>query len=199
MSDTGCYLARYNEKELIRSMQLGDQKAFAAVINRHQRAVRLFATLYGPSRIEAEDIAQEVFLIALQNIIQYNESQGDFRSWLIGIARNLVRQSWKRLHRHSREITVEIALSQLEQCATKVYTDNLENLEDRIAALELCIRELPERSKALFTAYVVDEYSSVELAAALGTSDGTVRTWISRLRRTLRECVDRRTRRGAHG
>src|SRR5690348_17573599 len=59
----------------------GDERAFAALIARYQPAIRGFAAIWAPSRDEADDIAQEVFIQALQGYKNFDANR-DLKTWL---------------------------------------------------------------------------------------------------------------------
>jgi len=77
--EAGCELA------LVRRAQTGDEEAFAALVNRHRRAV--YRAVYAAlgSADEADDVAQEAFVAAFQSLGGF---RGDaaFRTWLVAIA-----------------------------------------------------------------------------------------------------------------
>ena len=75
------------ESELIkRVLHSKDQFAFATLVKRHQSAVRGFLRrLTGGDVALAEDLAQETFIKAYQNISSYKQ-RGKFISWLLTIA-----------------------------------------------------------------------------------------------------------------
>jgi RNA polymerase sigma-70 factor (ECF subfamily) len=162
-----------------------DETAFAELVARYQGVVRGFTALWAPSRDEADDLAQEVFLAALHSASSFDPSR-DLKTWLLGIARNLTRQAWKRVARAG-------ALGEaLEREALLAASAREEQRDRRRAALDRCVEGLHERDRAVFREYVVEDLSSAELAARLATTEGTVRATISRIRRRLRACIERR-------
>jgi RNA polymerase sigma-70 factor (ECF subfamily) len=160
-----------------------DEAAFAELVATYQSAIRGFTALWAPSRDEADDLAQEVFLAALHSAASFDPSR-DLKTWLLGIARNLTRQAWKRVGRAG-------ALGEaLEREALAAFERRQD--DRRRGALEKCVEGLHERDRAVFREYVVEELSSAELAERLSTTEGTVRATISRIRRRLRACIERR-------
>jgi len=176
--------------ELVERIRAGDETAFAALVVRYQAPVRGLTALWAPSADEAEDLAQEVFLAALRSINTFDESR-DLKTWLLGIARNLTRQAWSRVNR-TRNAGSETLDAMLEKQAMLVYSSREANSDHRRDALERCIGSLPENSRDIFSRYVVDELSSRELAELLATTESNIRATISRIRRGLRICIERR-------
>ncbi len=185
---------RVTEKNrLVTRILANEQGAFEEFIEAYQGTVRGFTTLWAPSRDEADDIAQEVFLSALRNLKTF-DTQRDLNSWLIGIARNLTRQSWHRFSARAKHEDREAFDSALEQHALQTFQAREGQGEKRKRALRKCIEILPLELKETFSEYVLGDMSSEQLADKQETSPGTVRANISRIRRRLRYCIERRLR-----
>lgn len=167
-----------------------DEAAFPELVSRYQATVRGFTALWAPSRDEADDIAQEVFLGALHSAHTFDPSR-DLKTWLLGIARNLTRQAWRRVLRLPQGSPQDLD-SILEQHAVAAYQARAQKADQRNAALEQCIETLPEKERSAFNSYVVDELSSGEMASRMNTTEGTVRALVSRIRRRLKLCIERR-------
>ncbi|HEV7221151.1 MAG TPA: sigma-70 family RNA polymerase sigma factor, partial [Pirellulales bacterium] len=91
-----------DETALIEAAKQGDREAFAAIVERHQGAVfgYLRARLLQPS--DAEDLTQEVFLRCYSARARF-DSANLIGPWLIGIARNLLRE-YARKRKRRREV-----------------------------------------------------------------------------------------------
>ncbi|HYG73954.1 MAG TPA: sigma-70 family RNA polymerase sigma factor [Planctomycetota bacterium] len=183
-------LRSVSDLELVKRIQQGDEAAFTECVRRHQDSVRGFTALWAPSADEADDLAQEVFLAALCSINTFDTSR-DFKAWLLGIARNQTRQAWRRVNRN-RSSGSEPLEAILERHAVAVHTERENSADRRTEALQRCIGGLPERSRNLFSGYVVDELSSRELAESFQSTESAIRRHISRIRLALRDCVERR-------
>ena len=86
---------------LMLRVRAGDQAAFAELVERYQhRLVGVMHHLVGHAD-EAEDLAQEVFVILAREIPRFERRrEGSFRAWLRQIAVNRVR-THQRLRRRS--------------------------------------------------------------------------------------------------
>jgi RNA polymerase sigma-70 factor (ECF subfamily) len=86
-----------DEKSLAELARQGDAAAFGEIYDRHVSLVYRYAyTLLG-NRIEAEDLAAETFVRALEAIKRYRWTGRPLASWLLTIARNLgMNQLWRR-------------------------------------------------------------------------------------------------------
>ena len=63
---------------------------------------------------------------------------------------------------------------------------------DRREALEACLDELPTRSRRLLDLRYVEEQSVADMAREIGSTLGSVRVLLSRVRTVLASCIERR-------
>jgi RNA polymerase sigma-70 factor, ECF subfamily len=178
------------ELELVQRIQQGDENAFTEFVRLYQDSVRGFTALWAPSADEADDLAQEVFIGALNSIHTFDQTR-DLKAWVLGIARNQTRQAWRRVNR-ARNSNLEPLEAILERHAIAAHAERENTSDQRSEALQRCISALPERSRTVFSRYVVDELSSKELATSLESTESAIRRLISRIRLSLRDCVQRR-------
>ncbi|RYD29856.1 MAG: hypothetical protein EOP87_17615, partial [Verrucomicrobiaceae bacterium] len=79
-----------DEPDLIRRAQRGELAAFGTLVGRYQGSVRAFAALRMSVRCEAEDLAQETFVIAWRKLADF-DPETSLGAWLRRIAHHLVR------------------------------------------------------------------------------------------------------------
>jgi RNA polymerase sigma factor (sigma-70 family) len=133
----------------------------------------------------AEDLAAETFATAYRRRRSFDPGQGSLRSWLYGIATNLMRSHW-RAEQHllalDARLKPEADVSDVADAVDHRVTAAL--LAPRLAAaLGLLTRD--QREVLLLHAWA--ELSHEEIAAALQVAPGTVRSRLSRARALLRE------------
>ena len=80
-----------NEVVLLHQAVSGSREAFGQLVRMHQAAVRWFLVREDRDPAAADDLAQEVFLAAYQNLAACRGKAG-LRGWLLGIARNMAVQ-----------------------------------------------------------------------------------------------------------
>src|ERR1700730_18117397 len=81
-----------DDGELLRSMLAGDEDALATLYQRRQGSVYRFALQMSGSSALAEDVTQEVFMALMRDGTSYDSARGPLNWFLLGMARNLVRQ-----------------------------------------------------------------------------------------------------------
>jgi len=87
-----------SDEQLVRQALCGDIRAYNALVKRFRRAVILVAEQTLHSREVAEDVAQEVFLMAFQSLTQLRSPER-FASWLYAITRYRARKANKQAQR----------------------------------------------------------------------------------------------------
>jgi RNA polymerase sigma factor (sigma-70 family) len=160
---------------------------FDAVFREHFAAVYRFLARRVGSAL-AEDLAAEVFATAYRRRGAYRPELGSLRSWLYGIATNVLRKHW-RDEQQLLELDARLAHGSLGQLPAAQFADAADErliaqaLAPRIAgALAALNRE--QRDVLLLHAWA--GLSHEEIAAALGIAQGTARSRLSRARTALR-------------
>lgn len=157
---------------------------FEAAFTEHFPPVyRFIARRVGPAL--AEDLAAETFATAYRRRAAFDPQQGSLRSWLYGIASNLVRNHW-RAEQHllalDARLVPEVDLS-----------GSAEAVDQRVTAAMLApklatgLAQLTGDQREVLLLHAWAELSHEEIAAALDIAPGTVRSRLSRARAALRE------------
>jgi RNA polymerase sigma factor (sigma-70 family) len=133
----------------------------------------------------AEDLTAETFATAYRRRASFEPRRGSLRSWLYGIAINLVRNHW-RAEQHLLALDARLV-------PETDLPDSTEAIDQRViatllaprlaAALGLLTRD--QRDVLLLHAWA--ELSHEEIAAVLEIPPGTARSRLSRARASLRE------------
>jgi RNA polymerase sigma-70 factor, ECF subfamily len=146
---------------------------FAASVGPHYPDLVRRLVLVLHDRDDAEDVAQEAYLRAFRSWDRFDGR--DVRAWLYTIG---LRLAFNQLRRQRRRLA---AIGRLERTPWADATD-----PDLWAALD----RLDLRTRAALLLTAVDGYTQREVAAILGTHEGTVASWLSRGRAILRAELD---------
>lgn len=125
------------DAELADRARRGDRDAFAELVRIHQPALSRFAARSVAGREEADEIVQESFLRAWQQMARFRPGT-NFRAWVFTIARFLAMARRKDQQRHPPPATLE---PRLEPEAPPL-PENLERLKREVEALPLHQREV---------------------------------------------------------
>src|SRR5687768_18183034 len=104
------------EQALIEQAQRGDRAAFEQIVRQNQGMVYgyLRARLLQP--VDADDLTQEVFLRCYLARARFDNSN-QMRPWLLGIARNILREHIRKQKRRKEVAWTELCL-ELEEVAS---------------------------------------------------------------------------------
>ncbi|NDK39995.1 sigma-70 family RNA polymerase sigma factor [Pseudoxanthomonas gei] len=168
----------------------GDSHAYGRIVVACQNTVTSIALAITRDVPASEDIAQEAFLKAWQQLDRLKNA-ASFLPWLRQITRNLARDHL-RAHRN-RPLSGESAELAIGMAADPSPTPSeqlLQTEEERVAAD--IISALPEESRETLLLYYREGQSSQQVASLLGLSDAAVRKRLSRARGSVREEMLRR-------
>ena len=147
-------------------------------------ADRVFAYLcaqLGPQ--DAEELTAQVFLEAWRQRGTVRVEHG-WMPWLIGVARNLARQSARQHARRSRVEVDDEAVWGVVPDPAGVIADADEQRRHLVAALS-ALRGLPDADQEVVQMCLIAGLSPAQAATALGAPASTVRSRLSRARRRL--------------
>jgi RNA polymerase sigma-70 factor (ECF subfamily) len=171
--------------ELLRSMQAGNEQAFALLYHRRQAGIYRFALQMCGSKALAEDVTQEVFLVLIRGTQSFDELRGSLSAFLYGIARN---QLLRRLQRERFYTALEPDGSEAETLRDAAIGP-LEDIarSETVELVRKAILSLPERYREVVVLCDMEEMSYVEAAEIMGCAIGTVRSRLHRARAMLIE------------
>jgi RNA polymerase sigma-70 factor (ECF subfamily) len=170
----------------------GDRAAFAELVEKYKQPVMNFVFRPLRDEIEAEDLAQNVFLQAWKSRSRYRQT-AKFSTWLFTIARNLCLNEIRRRSRHPAE-SIEEAHAEHEDLPRQQYEDKSQIappdklLHGELAQkIEEALAELPEAQRTAILLCRQDELSYEEIAEVLDCSLSATKSLIHRGRETLKE------------
>ncbi|MDP2959463.1 MAG: sigma-70 family RNA polymerase sigma factor [Longimicrobiales bacterium] len=174
-----------DDGELVESARRGDERAFGLLVQKYGRAAYAVAYSVTGRHEEAEDAAQESFLVALQRLEECRSPER-FAGWLMTIVRN---RSRNLVRRESLRETDPVPLS----ASTRLPTPDrdTERLELQ-AVLRSALDKLPEVQREIVLLHDLEGWKHREIADRLGIPSGTVRSHLHFARRALRDTL------GAH-
>ncbi|QFU90136.1 RNA polymerase sigma factor [Amycolatopsis sp. YIM 10] len=171
------------DTELWRCAALGDQDAFAALFERHVRAVWNHAYRLTGSWSVAEDLASATFLTAWRKrgeVALVNESA---LPWLYKVAGNLARTEHRGSARRLRLVR-RVGQEQVADHAEAVV-DRL-SAGERVRALAAAVAALPKAQRRVVELCLLGELPVPDAAQLLGLAESSVRAHLSRARARLR-------------
>ncbi len=171
------------DRILVDAARAGSHIAFETLVDRYRAPVVRLAYRLTHDADEAKDIAQDSFLRAYRRLGDFHPDR-PFARWLFVIARNASLDAIRRRRRAATLVTNEGNVV-LEPGPEEIALRNDEALRVH-AALEA----LPPNYRDVLELYYLTGLRYREIAVELEIPIGTVKTYISRAKRRLREELD---------
>jgi len=160
-------LAALGDDLLVARATRGDREALVALYRRY--ADEVYGYLYNQlgSADDAEDVTSETFLRLVRAIDTFRGGSS-FRTWLYAIARNQLRDHWRRNGRHA-EVALDLARAAADEA--EVAPAN-----PRASALGRAVLEaLPENYRRVLELRIMQGRSVRDTAEALDLTPGNVK------------------------
>jgi len=180
-----------DESVLVNAARKGDVSAYEELVRRYDRNVFRIAQHITQNREDAEDVVQDAFLKAYQNLGQF-QGQSKFYTWLVRIAVNEALMRLRR-RRPERMVSLDEDVKTEEDSMPREIADWTPNPEQQYNQAELkdilsrTIQGLPTSFRTVFVLRDVEGLSTEETAEALGLSIPAVKSRLLRARLQLRE------------
>ena len=192
-----------DELALVRAAKAGDISAFEQLVHRYDRNVFRIAQHITQNREDAEDVVQDAFLKAYENLKNFQE-QSKFYTWLVRIAVNEALMRLRR-RRPERMVSLDEDVKTEEDSMPREVADWSPNPEQQYSQEELrdiltrTIQGLPSSFRTVFVLRDVEGLSTEETAEALGLSIPAVKSRLLRARLQLRERLNKYFKRRKDG
>jgi RNA polymerase sigma-70 factor, ECF subfamily len=192
-----------DESVLVDAARKGDIGAFESLVKRYDRNVFRIAQHITQNREDAEDVVQDAFLKAYQNLGQF-QGQSKFYTWLVRIA---VNEALMRLRKRKTDKTVSMddEVETEEGSMPREFADWSPDPEQQFRQSELndilarSIQGLPSSFRTVFALRDVEGLSTEETAEMLGLSVPAVKSRLLRARLQLRERLSKHFKKRKRG
>jgi len=191
--------AEISDSELVARAKAGELAAFEALTNRYEQRVYSLALRMLRHEQDAEDVTQQTFLSALENLSGFR-GEASFATWLLRIATHAalkVIRKQKGLDTVSLEEMTEPAdgydaIPHPEYIADwRQSPEQLVHQNETRRLLDDALASLDEKHRLVFLLRDVEGLSVKETAAALGLSEANTKVRLLRARLQLREQLTR--------
>lgn len=194
-ADPQARLSREEDHQLLRLAQTGDERAFEALVRKHQsRAWRVARNLVGNDE-DAQDLAQEAFVRVFRNLAAFDFEHG-FTTWLYRIVTNLAIDHLRRRRPvWSTTSSSDEDGGEIELPDARVASPS-EGLErDELAQeVKACMEALAPHFQSVLVLREIEGLPCNEIAEIVGATHVTVRWRLHRGRKLFQEEWERRAR-----
>ena len=176
----------FDPQPIIAAILRGETDLFRLLVREYGLFVRGFLAARLHHLEDVDDVAQEVFLVAFDRLKTCNPAH--FRQWLVGIAKNELKQHWRKQSRRAaamerfREELATVVEVEVDASFRLLRAEHIERLLD-------CIGRLPDRVRRIVRAGL-DGGRADELAEELGMNRNAIYQARFRGFAALRKCME---------
>ena len=161
--------ASAHDLELVALAAAGGRAAFGELVRRHGSAVRGLLRRMGAQAALADDLAQDAFLAAFEQIGEFR-GEGTFQAWVKRIAARLFVKGWRKDARAA--LAIQPATSEGDHFGQGAAADRID--------LDEALRALPVAERLCVCLCYGGGLSHAEAAGALNCPLGTVKSHVKR-------------------
>jgi RNA polymerase sigma-70 factor, ECF subfamily len=187
------------DAELVARAQAGDLDAFEALANRHEHRVYSLAWRMLRHEEDAEDVTQQAFLSAMENLGRFR-GDASFSTWLLRIATHAALKVIRK-RKGLGTVSLEQATEEEDSYGTiphpEYIADWRQSPEELVRKNEVqrllddALAKLDDKHRLVFLLRDVEGLSVKEAAEALGLSEANTKVRLLRARLQLREELTR--------
>ena len=173
-------------QRLIARCALRDRHAFSAIYQATSAGVFGFLMNMLRDKAAAEEVLQDAYMQVWQKASTYTVERGQPLTWIISLARY---RGLDHLRRQSTRRRNETKLA-LESLGQEFSLDQYLDANDNDQYLATCLDRLNDNARESVVKAYCEGYTHEELSASMDAPIGTVKSWIRRSIRKLRECLN---------
>ncbi|MFO0858219.1 MAG: sigma-70 family RNA polymerase sigma factor [Phycisphaerales bacterium] len=184
----GSFRSQHNgpaDRALMQRVAANDERAIAELFDRFGSLVFRMAMQSMPSKTEAEDAVQEVFVRLWRTAARYDDEKAALVTWVMLISRrhlvDKLRRSRARLRPTSLDHPQSMAAPEAAEIQSRMDTD------DRMRILMKRIEGLPELQRTVVMRAYLGGQTLRQIGEELNTPLGTIKSALSRALVRLRE------------
>jgi len=169
------------ESSLIRMAQAGDREAFHRLFEAYREKIFGLAFNYLRNVEDAEDVLQETFVRAYHHLGRFNrEESASLSGWITRIGINCCMDSFRKnkMKFQTAEGTAAVdGASDQGRDADPEYRREIQEVREKLDAI---VEGFPPKQRMAFSLRHHQDLKVREIAAALGCTDGAVKTMLFR-------------------
>lgn len=162
-----------------------DEQAFLRQFMTEERPLLRFILRYVPSVADARDVLQETLVTLWEKRAEFDATR-EFLPWACGIARNKVREFWRK-HPRWQAFAQDDLMTLLDARREELAPE----LSLRMEKLRDCLAKLPPGQRANLDRYYAGEEPVETIALREGRTVEAVYKMLQRTRRALLDCIER--------
>jgi RNA polymerase sigma-70 factor, ECF subfamily len=182
-----------DDADLVARARQGDSAAFGELVDRHRTAVYRAALAALGSHAEAEDAAQDAFLLAYRRLGSFR-GEASFKTWLLTITwhqainrRRALARIWRRVVA-AKDVEAEAHDAMLASLASPGPTPEAAAVQRELQdAVRAAINGLTAKLRDALVLAQSGQYSYEEIASMVAAPVGTIKWRVSEARRLVKQ------------
>jgi len=179
---------KFDPDSVVKQVLAGEKDRFRLLVREYGMLVRGYLAARVYHLEDAEDLAQEAFLVAFSKLSTY-EIGTNFRAWLLSIAKFQFNNHWKKINRRANAMErFRNDIANALQPEMQKVSNELK--QDSVRRLLNCISKLPGRSRHLIRAGL-DGVRMESLTEELNLKPNAIYQLRHRAHLALRKCMEK--------
>jgi RNA polymerase sigma factor (sigma-70 family) len=188
LPDKYCLIARMqNEEEIISRIVNGDVTAFKILVKQYEKLVTYMINRLVQNNEDTQDLCQEVFIKIYKHLSGF-KFQSKLSTWIAQIAYGTAINHLKKVS-GKRYLTDDIADFENYHKTTD-DPESILTKKNTSAFIQQQIEKLPVHYRTVLTLYHLNEFSYQEIEEITGMPEGTVKNYLFRARKLLKEKLE---------
>ncbi|QJD96496.1 sigma-70 family RNA polymerase sigma factor [Mucilaginibacter robiniae] len=175
-----------SEESLIKKVVTGDLSAFKQLISQHERLVIHMVGRIINNEEDIKDVSQEVFIKVYHNLNKFH-FKAKLSTWIARIAYSTAINYVKKYNKQG--VTEDIELKR--QLVDYTTPEHLLHIKNEAEFVHNQVSKLPLQYRTVLTLYHLNEFSYQEIEEITGMPEGTVKSYLFRARKLLKERLAR--------
>lgn len=180
-----------DDRPLVEKVLQGDKQAFITLIQQNQRLVAHMVGRVIKNEEDRQEVCQDVFLKVYDKLGEFNY-KSRLSTWIGTIAFRLSINYLKK-----KRIKIDKDLDELSARETEFVKNAPEQVQrlqdlDHQAVIKKAVDQLPVHYKLVITLFHLEEKSHAEIGEIMDMPIGTVKNYIFRARKLLKEYLELR-------
>lgn len=181
-------MEKFDDKELVLLASKGDIKAFEQLVFRYEKQIFGYVLRFINQKENAEDVTQETFIKIFRSLKTF-DSEYKFKTWIYTVATNTV-YDWLRKAKKSKEMFI---IDDPNNGFETIDENDSYNILENKELVDNALKNIKPVYQSVIVLFYRDGLIYEEIAEVLKVPLNTVKTYLSRAKKALREELDNKS------